>query len=211
MLKEYEREAVFALMVRVVEASRLQEVATVALQHASSRSTEAAEVIRNARQALKLFGFTDEDKLWDQVRASLGEEKYQGAFTEAAHFTPGTLERKSADDVLQGESQAGEETLTNVDVEPPMQAEDQNIKELVLRHLKDAGESGILASTIKDALRAQGIAMHEKTVGMNLWRLSQDNLSRREGRTWFYIPREHGDGLAEGHRGDGASAEIASE
>jgi len=200
MLKDYEREAVFALMVRVVEASRLQELANAALQHASTRSSEATDAIRNARQALKLFGFSDEEKLWEDVRVALGDDKYRGSFIEAAHFTPYTLEKKTSTEFSQGETQSGEEMLANVDVEPPSQTDDSNIKELVLRHLKDAGEGGILASTIKDSLKAQGIAMHDKTVGMNLWRLSQDNLSRREGRTWFYIPQEEVDGLAEDQR-----------
>ncbi len=36
--------------------------------------------------------------------------------------------------------------------------------------------------------KTYGETLHEKTVGMTLYRLSQDNLVHRDGHTWFFGP-----------------------
>ena len=63
------------------------------------------------------------------------------------------------------------------------------IRELTVEWLKTAGDSGIKAATIRQQIESKyHINLHDKTVGMTLWRLSQDGLARREGHTWFFVP-----------------------
>jgi hypothetical protein len=63
------------------------------------------------------------------------------------------------------------------------------IRELALERLKIAGISGIKAKQIREAVEAaRGTKIHEKTVGMTLYRLSNEGLARCSGHTWFYVP-----------------------
>jgi hypothetical protein len=63
---------------------------------------------------------------------------------------------------------------------------DGSVRDMVLHLLKEAGAKGIAATAIRKEIEtSRGAELHYKTVGMTLYRLSQDKLARREGRTWF--------------------------
>ncbi len=60
------------------------------------------------------------------------------------------------------------------------------IRDIVLDRLKAAGTKGDRATPIRKFIeRVYGGNIHEKTVGMTLYRLAKDGLVRRHGRTWF--------------------------
>jgi len=62
------------------------------------------------------------------------------------------------------------------------------VKEIVLDQLKQAGGKGLKAAKIKEYIeRVYGDDLHPKTVGMTLFRLSQDGLVRRDRHTWFLV------------------------
>jgi hypothetical protein len=66
-----------------------------------------------------------------------------------------------------------------------------SVRDLVLERLEVAAQKGAQAADIRksiEALRKQ--QLHEKTVGMTLYRLAQEGLARRDGRTWFYVSPE---------------------
>jgi hypothetical protein len=72
---------------------------------------------------------------------------------------------------------------------PPPLSPAASIRDLVIERLEAAGAVGALASDIRKYIEAlRGTELHEKTVGMTLYRLSRDGLARREGRTWFFVP-----------------------
>jgi hypothetical protein len=89
---------------------------------------------------------------------------------------------------LPPEDGSGEEvndntTFEGLDEEPP-----QSVREFTLDALKTASNLGIKASDIRAAYEAaRDVKLHDKTIGMTLYRLSKDNLARREGRTWFFV------------------------
>jgi hypothetical protein len=65
------------------------------------------------------------------------------------------------------------------------------VRDTVLERLKIAGDAGLKAKDIRDFYEATfGVKLHEKTIGMTLYRLSVDGLVRRDGRVWFYVPPE---------------------
>jgi hypothetical protein len=67
---------------------------------------------------------------------------------------------------------------------PPM-------REFALAYLMDAGDAGSRAAPIREKYeRKYGVTIHEKTVGMTLYRLSKENKVRRTGQTWFFVPPE---------------------
>jgi hypothetical protein len=65
----------------------------------------------------------------------------------------------------------------------------KKIRDVVLERLEAAGGMGSKASAIREFYeRAFGKTIHEKTVGMTLYRLQREGLVRREGHTWFLAP-----------------------
>ncbi|MEQ1709322.1 MAG: hypothetical protein ABL864_13425 [Terricaulis sp.] len=67
------------------------------------------------------------------------------------------------------------------------------VKEFVLEQARLAFPQSIRAAQVRRALKDQlGTEVHEKTVGMTLYRLSKEGSIRREGAAdWFYVPEEH--------------------
>lgn len=66
---------------------------------------------------------------------------------------------------------------------------DAPVREIVLERLKIAERRGAKASDIRSYIEMlRGKKLHDKTIGMTLYRLSMDGLARREGRIWYYVP-----------------------
>jgi hypothetical protein len=60
------------------------------------------------------------------------------------------------------------------------------LREFVIDRLKAVGNSGSKASPLREFYeRTFGKVIHEKTVGMTLYRLLNEGMVRREGHTWF--------------------------
>jgi hypothetical protein len=63
------------------------------------------------------------------------------------------------------------------------------VRDAVLERLKLSGSSGLKATELRQYYEnAFATKLHEKTIGMTLYRLSKDDLVRRDGRLWFYVP-----------------------
>lgn len=75
-------------------------------------------------------------------------------------------------------------------------AENGSVRELTLEQLKQAGVQGITAAAIRNHIETvRSTQLHYKTVGMTLYRLTQDGLARREGRTWFAVDKTTNPGV----------------
>lgn len=67
------------------------------------------------------------------------------------------------------------------------------LREVLLDQLRQAGEGGAKAADLREYFeRTYGVIIHEKTVGMTLYRLSKDMLVHRDGHTWFFGPSKAG-------------------
>ncbi|MCP5432223.1 MAG: hypothetical protein H6923_03020 [Alphaproteobacteria bacterium] len=91
-----------------------------------------------------------------------------------------------------GGSGGTEKALAGAQHNPPVKAKlpvpptRPPIKEIVLDRLKEAGDNGAEAAKIRAHIeRVYADKLHEKTVGMTLYRLAKDGLVRRDGRTWY--------------------------
>ncbi|RVD52889.1 hypothetical protein EN746_11005 [Mesorhizobium sp. M8A.F.Ca.ET.023.02.2.1] len=214
-LREHEKSAVFSILVRQVEAQEAKAAAEKQIVEASERAAEAAATIANVRPALSVFGFdTSAPKLWDLVKAAIGNEMYLRAFRiargEEDQKQDGTADRsvvKNEDDE-DGADGEMEETEVDTDTDSIDESETPRIKDVVIERLRQSGEEGARLSEIKEFVTAQGIPMHEKTVGMTLYRLSKDGLTRRAGRTWYYVTPAEQEGriVAEGQVEPSSSA-----
>jgi hypothetical protein len=62
------------------------------------------------------------------------------------------------------------------------------VRDAVLERLRLAGDKGLKAADLRQYYEnAFSAKLHEKTVGMTLYRLSKEQLVRRDGRTWYYV------------------------
>lgn len=65
----------------------------------------------------------------------------------------------------------------------------QTLRDVILDRLMAAGPEGSKAAPIREFYeRTFGKIIHEKTVGMTLYRLQNDGLVRHEGHTWYLAP-----------------------
>jgi hypothetical protein len=62
------------------------------------------------------------------------------------------------------------------------------IKAMVLEAAEKAYPSPVRASGVRLDLATRGYTIHEKTVGMTLYRWSVRGCTRRDGRDWYFVP-----------------------
>ncbi len=212
-LREDEKAAVMALLIKQVEAQEAEKRGEDALAQAKAIIETSKTVRTNVRAALAVFGFDmKQEKPWSQVRDALGPELY----SRAIRIGEGEEPLQSIQDLLRGqvrdefwESDDEEEEASPSDPTPP------NVRSIVLQQLETAGMTGLHASEIKDYLSNQGVETHEKTVGMTLYRLSKEGLARRERRTWFFVPeaqrKEPSDGRSRQDTSEGSNHQPEAE
>jgi hypothetical protein len=63
------------------------------------------------------------------------------------------------------------------------------VKDFILSEAQQAHPNPVRASELRKKLEAQGLKLHEKTVGMSLYRLSQERMVERRGKAdWYFVP-----------------------
>jgi hypothetical protein len=185
MITPQDKDALYALIVRFVRAQDERNGAQKMFEEARIKLAETQKTIANITTAFSVFGYTLEgEKPWDPIKEAVGEKKWAHALLAAR----GNADQQDSDNESDDDSSTEEnyEELDNTEQDIP-----HNIKRIVLDRLSAAGANGTKIAPIKEFISKLGIEMHDKTVGMTLYRLSKDGLARREGRTWFYVaPKE---------------------
>lgn len=64
----------------------------------------------------------------------------------------------------------------------------KTVKEYAIDAARHAYPNPIRASALRRVLEDIGLKVHEKTVGMTLYRLLCDGVLRRQGWDWFFVP-----------------------
>lgn len=77
----------------------------------------------------------------------------------------------------------------SVDLPRRISSRHQSIKALVLEAVRMAYPNPVRAADVRRDLASRGHIIHEKTVGMTLYRWSQKGRVRREDRDWYFIPK----------------------
>jgi hypothetical protein len=73
----------------------------------------------------------------------------------------------------------------------PTPRRERKVKDLVLDAVEAAHPLPAKVADIRRDLADKGIAIHQKTVGMSLWRWLRNGRVRREGQNWYFVPPEH--------------------
>lgn len=65
-----------------------------------------------------------------------------------------------------------------------------SVRERVVAIAKTAYPDPVRASAIRQQLEEIGLRLHDKTIGMTLYRLSREGSLRRTGWNWFFVPED---------------------
>jgi hypothetical protein len=87
------------------------------------------------------------------------------------------------------ESPPGQPSVATVALPNPPRPSRPTLREAVLSRLAAAEDRGLKAAPIREWFETTfGEQIHEKTVGMTLYRLQKEGLVRHEGHVWFLVP-----------------------
>lgn len=181
---EDDAAALTALLTRYTRLWRMNAADKAAKAEIEARLAEHEVQFSQMRAAFAIFGVTGLSKVnWDQLRQDLGEERYLEALRKAS-AEAGPKPQVIEGAILPIEQQPEPDTEAN----KSQHVVSGTVREIVLQQLQDAGDKGAKASDLRKYIEgARGAPLHEKTVGMTLYRLAQDGFARREGRTWFFV------------------------
>jgi hypothetical protein len=152
----------------------------------SMRDRELDRELADCRAAARLFGakidFPADDSL-EQVRyirnalAHVAPMRFAGGGAATPLPTPSAKKNIAEPDPTKVALAAIQEAL-NIGM--------PRVSDIVLDRLKKAGAKGSKASPIQSYIESTyGKKIHDKTVGMTLYRLAKDEMVRRDGHTWF--------------------------
>ena len=176
--------AVLALVIRYTRLWDRRELDKAIRDAAVKRIADQNEQFEQFHSAFAVFGFDTRKDAFPRIREFVGEEVYANVIararaTEAASLPPPPPPppppRRIEDAVEIDDVASGNE-------------DGPSVRELTLEYLKAAGDAGHKASEIQALIEGRRkTKLHPKTAGMTLYRLSQDGLARRDGRTWFFV------------------------
>lgn len=111
------------------------------------------------------------------IEAILATAKLFGISTEAFHpQLPLHIEKAAA-------------STTKMEAHPARNSETPTVKNFVLERAEKSYPQPVRASILrKELMKIRDEEIHEKTVGMTLYRLLQKGFLRREKFDWFFIP-----------------------
>lgn len=154
---------------------------------------QAAQDLDDCRATARFFRLEIEFPEEDDTRMSMSRREHELRM-ERARVTQANLRHSGGGEIRQLAPQmptpqvvqslaAPVESGSTVDSEPPP------LREFLLGQLQQIGSTGGKAAGLR-ALYEQTFAkkIHEKTVGMTLYRLLKQGEVHRDGHTWFYGP-----------------------
>jgi len=160
------------------------------------RFRKIAEELADCRAAARLFGVSDWLPPTDPIEHN-SEQVIANQHVAAARRAALSAEQAAKwEEVSTGSDDLPELESINTQTQtkeahlsrPPL-------REAVLNQLKLAGGTGSKAAPLREYFeKTYGVIIHEKTAGMTLYRLSQENLVHRDGHTWFFGPGSAGAG-----------------
>jgi hypothetical protein len=194
MWTQQDKAAISGLLTRYVITYDLRRAWEEKKEEAEKQLADLAVQVANFKAAFDLFNIDIFNKdCWIPVRTELGEL----AFARAVEAGQAAAKQKQGLLPAQGElviehfEPGKTEKMISAKGGPGQQVEPRKpaVKEAVLEYLRVVGPSGSKIVPIREYVeKTYSMKIHEKTVGMTLYRLSRTGLVRREGRTWFFVP-----------------------
>ena len=210
MVNDLDNSAIASLLTRYVKAFEMRKAAQELNTKLVERIAQSNTAITNIKTAFSLYDVDlGQEGVWKGVSARIGNDLYNKAIrdgsqeaeklalvlVDAASIPPpplppppnppqssttSTTDEEEDEDVIGGEDQTAFEGMEDAP---------SSVREFTLNSLEAAASAGMKAAEIRAIYEtSRNTKLHDKTIGMTLYRLSKDNLVRREGRTWFFVP-----------------------
>jgi len=195
---------ILSLLTRAAKAFEERDRSQSLLQQAQKDLEDANKQISNVQAAFALFDLpVGQPETWGTIQKIVGADAYKAAVQKGVEMVNASrLPSKPLPPIpplpsTSKQEEAEEEDFEEIDAGDAGQAmlfegstpDRPSIRELALDRLRSAGAAGTKARAIREYIESTyKIRLHYKTVGMTLYRLSQDGLARREGQTWFIVP-----------------------
>ena len=171
-MDDIEKTTLLGLLTKYATDMRLNTDDRALVAAAEARIDLRQDRMEQLKGTFAVYGF-DVSRGFLELRKALGVSDYNEALVRAGY------DRMSLSYAVEGPS------IRDQDDSAPLQTE-KTVRDFALERLKSAGTAGMKASEIRKFIEAaRGTELHEKTVGMTLYRLSLEGLARRDGRTWF--------------------------
>jgi hypothetical protein len=153
---------------------------------AAKKSYELNQLMGECKRACRLFGFDPDDKERWSIATKLYGAEARRLFNKIRLPEMAAWESEPSSETPQVTPTVEKATQ---DQQPAREhPERPTLKEIALSRLKAAGNAGSKAADIREFIQKNyGAEIHEKSVGMTLYRLSEEGLVRREGHTWFIV------------------------
>jgi hypothetical protein len=178
--------AIAAIVAKRDEIVKERLLIRVERDRLSARDRELDRELADCRAAARLFGAKIEFPADDVTLVDGFQRRVIGSFRtlDAAHHTvPPTLHASAAAKTKDPTATALAAIQEALNLANPVMP---RISDVVLDRLKAAGNKGTKAAPIQSYIEnTYGKKIHDKTVGMTLYRLAKDELVRRDGHTWF--------------------------
>jgi hypothetical protein len=149
--------------------------------------------IMDCRSAARLFGIEveipEELALIRSIMAQRNARIHGEPGLMVRPVGAGSLNRPPMINATPSRAQASTAPSVSFDQKSLFGASEPSVREIVLAYLRRAHLTGVKASTLREFVeRVLKKQIHEKTVGMTLYRLSKGEppLVRRDGQMWFY-------------------------
>lgn len=193
-----------ALMALLSRTHRFQEQVKAdqaVVQELQARIAQANMNSNKAIAALAVFGIEAPQggNVWDAVKEALGPARYAEAL-EIGKRPEGQLRIEDKSTTQDGLADSEDADPSEDDPSVISEASSPKIGDAILEYLRMVGKNGARVSELKHHLSSTyGLETHEKTPGMTLYRLSQQEppLVRREGRVWYAASELPAHGAAE--------------
>jgi hypothetical protein len=186
VLEDYEADAVFAILVRVIRTDLTNQSDKDKIAELQAAIDERLASRPKLMTALHAFGFMSGPGIWDQVTEVLGKDRYNHAWEVALPEKYGPARKIRATGSEPASTNPRSLIKGEVNARGGSEQAPPKISEAILTYLRSVGGRGVQVAEIKrHLLDAYGLVTHQKTPGMTLYRLSQQGVVRRDGRDWF--------------------------
>jgi hypothetical protein len=193
MVDEVTKAMMVALLARWQMAFYQQAVQAKIRDDAAKKAAEFNLIMTQCNSACKALGYDQADKeAWEKTLNEFGEAAstlYNNSRTPDLPEWPFVVRPVTpATEALSENGDGGDQpTLSQAGQPTPRPP----IRAIVLERLVAAGDAGLKAADIRKYIEETYSAeIHEKTVGMTLYRLLKDEVVRREGHNWFIVPHK---------------------
>src|SRR5262249_12063494 len=180
------RPVIVALLTRHAQAWIAASHANTAKQKLEADIAAQNAVMTDCLAGLRAFGLdTAAAGVWEFI-----QNEYSNEVLEALALVPSTTANNTPPPPS---PMAPKPEMPNV----PGPAKLPPLADLVRDRLREAGEVGSKAALIRYYIeKTYGVSIHEKSVGMTLYRLLKKRQVRRAGHTWFIVAQAMNPGVS---------------